>query len=153
MTKLSLFQKVETTVLLGYAPKRHKKCVDLMTMKKDNNYNYGAQRKLSILDTRDNGLRLRTIAADQCSRKGRSSIKDTLSKRLFIDYQHSKQLRCSLTSSDLGGCYDRIIYSTADLALRRIGVSQSRIEGEGSAYFLSFKDKSNDDVVTLRSVV
>ena len=111
-----------------------------MIMKKDNNANYGAQHKLSILDTefnsynklvakatRDNGLQLGTIAAEQFSRKGCSAIEDTLSKRLFIDHQHSKRLRFFLTSSDLGGCYDRIIYSAAALALRRIGVSQNRI--------------------------
>ena len=53
-----------------------------MIVKKDNNYNYGAQRKLGILDTefnnnnklvtnaaRDNGLQLGTITAEQFSRK------------------------------------------------------------------------------------
>ena len=81
------FQKGEIPAISGYAPRRHKKCVDLMIMKKDNNFDYGAQRKLGILDTefnnnnkivakatRDNGLKLGTIAAEQFSRKGRSAL-------------------------------------------------------------------------------
>lgn len=58
-----------------------------MIMKKANDYDYGAQRKLGILDTefnnnnkvvanatRDNGLKLGSIAIEQYSRKGRSTI-------------------------------------------------------------------------------
>ena len=80
-------------------------------MKKNNNYSYGAQRKLGILDTefnnnnklaakanRDNGLQLETIAAEQFYVKGRIVIEDTLSKCLFIDHQHSKRLSLALTS-------------------------------------------------------
>ena len=115
------FQKGEIPALSGYAPKRHKKCVDLMIMKKDNVFEYSAQRKLGILDTefnnnnkviaktaRDNGLKLGAIAAEQYSRKGRSAIDDTLSKRFFIDHQQSILECFALTSSDLGGCYDMI---------------------------------------------
>ena len=77
---------------------------------------------------RDNGLTLGAIAAEQFSRKGRSAIDDTLSKRLFIDHQQSTLECFALTSSDLGGCYDRIIHTAVTLALRRIGVPKSRIE-------------------------
>ena len=69
------FQKGDIPAKSGYAPRRHKKCVDLMIMKKENNYKYSAQRKLGILDTefnnnnklvakatRDNGLQLGAIA-------------------------------------------------------------------------------------------
>lgn len=134
------FQKGDIPAISGYAPKRHRKCVDLMIMKKENNYKYSAQRKLGILDTefnnnnklvakvtRDNGLQLGAIADEQFSRKGRSAIEDTLSKRLFIDHQQSYRVCCALTSSDLGGCYDRIIHTAAALALLSIGVPKSRI--------------------------
>ena len=73
-----------------------------MIMKKDNNFEYCSQRKFGILDTefnnnnkvvakitRDIGLKLGTLAAEQISRKGHSAIDDTLSKRIFIDHQKS----------------------------------------------------------------
>ena len=98
------FQKGEIPTLSGYAPLRHRKCVDLMIMKKDNNFEHTSQRNIGILDTefnnnnkmvakatRDNGLQLESIAAEQYSRKGRSDIEDTLSKRLFIDHQQFKK--------------------------------------------------------------
>ena len=133
------FQKGDIPAKSGYAPRRHKKCVDLMIMKKTNDFNYSAQRKLGILDTefnnnnklvaretRDNGLQLGAIAEEQFSRKGRSAIEDTLSKRLFIDHQQSQRRCFALTSSDLGGCYDRIIHTAAAVALLRIGVSKKK---------------------------
>lgn len=72
-----------------------------MIMKKDNNFDYKAQRKLGIIDTefnnnnnkviaklvRDNALKLNSIVAEQFSSKWCSAMEDTLSKRLFIDHQ------------------------------------------------------------------
>ena len=37
------FQKGEIPAMSGYTPKRHRKCVDLMITKKNNNFDYGAQ--------------------------------------------------------------------------------------------------------------
>lgn len=47
------FQNGEIPTKSGYAPKRHRKYVDLMIIKKVNNYDYGAKRKLGILDKGD----------------------------------------------------------------------------------------------------
>ena len=70
-----------------------------MIMKNYNNFEHRSQRKLGILDTdfhnnnkmvakvtRDNGLQLESIPAEQYSRKEKSAIEDTLSKSLFIDH-------------------------------------------------------------------
>lgn len=103
-------------------------------MKKDNNFDYSAQSKLGVLDTeynnnnknvaksaRNNGLKLGAIAAEQFSRKGRSDIDDTLFNQLLIDCQQLQRTRSPLTGFDLGGCYDCINNTAADLALQRIG--------------------------------
>ena len=62
---------------------------------------FNNNNKMMAKVTRDNGLQLKSIAAEQYSRKGRSTIEDTLSKRLFIDHQQSERTYFALTSSDL----------------------------------------------------
>ena len=84
-------------------------------MKRDNSFEYGSQRRLGILDTefnknnkivtkvtRDNGLKFKSIAAEQFSRKEIFVINDTLSKRLFINNHRSKRTWLALTSSNVG---------------------------------------------------
>ena len=64
------FQKGEIPALSGYAPKRHKKCVDLMIMKKDNVFEYSAQRKLGILDTEfNNNNKVMSLPVSACATK------------------------------------------------------------------------------------
>ena len=75
--KAGCFSRREIPAISGYAPKQHRNCVDLMIMKKDNNFEYSSQRKLGILDAefnnnkkvvakiaRDNGLKLGALAVE-----------------------------------------------------------------------------------------
>ena len=70
-------KKGEIPTISGYAPLRHRTCVDLMIMKNDNHFEYTSQRNFGMLDTelnnnnnivakitRDNGLQLHSIAAE-----------------------------------------------------------------------------------------
>jgi hypothetical protein len=54
------FQRADIPETTGYAPLRHRKCVDLMIMKKPNCYEVSRQRKLGILDTEFNQSNKRT---------------------------------------------------------------------------------------------
>ena len=48
------FQRADIPELTGYAPNRHKQCVDLMIMKKHMCFDIKKQRTLGILDTEFN---------------------------------------------------------------------------------------------------
>ena len=74
---VGLFQREGITTLSGYVSFRYRKCVDLMIMKKENNFEFSYQRKLGILDPEFNnnnnfvskticasGLKLGTIAVE-----------------------------------------------------------------------------------------
>ena len=54
------FQGAGILEITGYAPIRHKKCVDLMIVKKPNNFDVKKQRTLDILDTELNQSSKRT---------------------------------------------------------------------------------------------
>ena len=75
----------------------------------------------------NNTLTLKNIANEKFCIKNYASIDQIVSKRCFIDHNRSKRTCFSLTSSDLVGCYDRIIHTTAALALLRVGIHHSTI--------------------------
>ena len=135
-----LFQRAEIPIISGYSPSRHRKCVDLMIMKKAMSFSVEKQRALGILDSEFNhnnrslqydamqsALKNNTIAVEQYSRPARSCIAHALNRRLTADDRQSKRLCWALAMSDLTGCYDRIIHNAAALALLRIGVSHAKI--------------------------
>ena len=135
------FQRGDIPAITGYAPKRHKKCLDLMILKKAQSYELSTQRTLGLLDTEfnnnngfigrkatDNGIRLKSIAEEQFARPGRSALEEVVTKRCVIDHQQSLRQCFALTSCDLAGCYDRIVHTAAALALLRIGIPHSRIK-------------------------
>ena len=129
------FQRSNIPVISSYAPIRHRKCVDLMILKKSQNYELSSQRTLGILDTEFNhnngfigrqatynGLKLGTVADEQFARPHRSAIEDVITKRCTMDHQQSIRQCFAITSVDLTSCYDRIVHTAAALALLRIGV-------------------------------
>ena len=133
------FQRADIPEISGYSPKRHSTCVDLMIMKKALCYDAKKQRKIGILDSEfnqnnkrmgrdaiNNARQLNKIAPEQFAKKGTASIDQTICKRCMIDHHKSKHLCFALTSSDLTGCYDRILHSAAALALLRVGISHNR---------------------------
>ena len=79
-------------------------------------------------DAINNARQLNKIAPEQFAKKGTASIDQTICKRCMIDHHKSKRLCFALTSSDLAGCYDRILHSAAALALLRVGISHNRIK-------------------------
>ena len=94
------FQRGDIPAITGYAPKRHKKCLDLMILKKAQSYELSTQRTLGLLDTEfnnnngfigrkatDNGIRLKSIAEEQFARPGRSALEEVVTKICVIDHQ------------------------------------------------------------------
>ena len=134
------FQRMEIPQLSGYSPIRHRECIDLMIMKKQMCYDINKQRTIGILDTEfnqanklvgqdamnlaiDNGY----IAEEQFAKKHTSSIDQTIAKRCFIDHNRSQRICFSIGSSDLAGCFDRIVHTAVALALLRVGIPHSKI--------------------------
>ena len=136
-----LFQRSDFPGITGYSPKNHRQCVDLMIMKKSHCYELKKQRTIGILDTEynhnnkkigkrgmDNAISLKKVAAEQFAVKNTSAIEQIISKRCTIDHHQSKRTCFALTSSDLSGCYDRIVHTAAALALLRVGIPHSKIK-------------------------
>ena len=134
------FQRADIPEISGYSPRRHRTCIDLQIMKKTSCFDVGKQRTIGILDTEFNqsnkrlgrdamtfALRDKSIAAEQFAIKNVSAIDQVVSKRCMIDHHKSKRKCFSLCSSDLAGCYDRIVHTAAALALLRVGISHTKI--------------------------
>ena len=77
-------------------------------------------------DAAINARFLNRIALEQFATKGSSSIDQTICKRCLIDHHNSKRLSFAITSADLAGCYDRILHSSAAMALLRVGISHKK---------------------------
>jgi len=135
------FQRADIPDMTGYSPTRHRECIDLMIMKKPSCYELKKQRTLGILDTefnqnnkrigRDgmlNASKLGKIAKEQFAVKHTSSIDQVVSKRCAIDHNQSKRRCFALASSDLEGCYDRIVHTAAAIALLRVGIPHTKIK-------------------------
>ena len=112
-----------------------------MIMKKALNFDVKKQRTIGILDTEfnqnnkrmgrdaaNNSRLLNKTAPEQFSTKGTASIDQKICKRCLIDHHHSKRLSFALTSSDLAGCYDRILHTVATMALLRVGILHNKIK-------------------------
>ena len=134
------YQRAEIPMITGYSPRRHRTCVDLMILKKAGCYELSKLRTLGLLDTEFNNnnrilskeatalaLENKGLATEQFSRPGRSAIDQSILKRCTFDHHRSRRLCYSLCSSDLAGCYDRIVHTAAALALLRLGVSHTKI--------------------------
>ena len=116
-----LFQHGHVPIITSYSPKRHRKCIDLMILKKSQTFELSSQRILGILDSEFNhnngyvgrdiaskSMKYNAIADEQFSREGRSAIQEIIVKRCTIDHQQSQRQSFAITSCDLAGCYDRI---------------------------------------------
>ena len=134
------FQRADIPELTGYSPSRHRKCVDLMIMKKQQCFDIRKQRTLGILDTEfnqnnkrighegmKNALELNKIAKEQFAIKNSAAAEQIVSKRAVLDHSQYMRNTILLASSDLEACYDRIIHTAASLALLRVGIPHSKI--------------------------
>ena len=134
------FQRADFVSNTGYSPIRHRRCIDLMILKRSQSYLIKKQRTLGILDTEFNqvnsifakdvttaAIESNAIAKEQFCRPGSCSIDQTILKRCTFDHLQYRRECYSLTSCDLAGCYDRILHSAAALALQRLGIPSTRI--------------------------
>ena len=134
------FQKADFISSTGYSPIKHRRCIDLMILKRQQSFAISKQRTLGILDTEYNhingilgrdsmfaALDNNEVADEQFCRPGRCAIDQTILKRCTFDHLQYRRQCFALTSCDLAGCYDRIIHTAAALSLRRIGIPSSRI--------------------------
>ena len=135
------FQASEIPEISGYSPTEYRTCADLTIVKKALDFELSKQRTLSLLDTCFNhmnkhigyaamkhAIALDMLAVEQFSRPGRSAIAQCISKRCTIDHHASRRLTFAMTSCDLAGCYNRIVYTAAALALLCICVPHAKIE-------------------------
>ena len=134
------FQRADIPETTGYSPQRHRRCVDLMIMKKHMNFDIKKQRTLGILDTEFNqnnkrigneGMRnatkLNKVAKEQFAIKNSASTEQIVSKRAVLDHSQFMRKIILLASTDLEACYDRIIHTAAALALLRVGIPHAKI--------------------------
>ena len=134
------FQRADIPEISGYSPKRHRTCIDLMIMKKIACFDISKQRTIGILDTEFNqsnkrlgkdamnqALAYNKVAHEQFAIKNVSPIFQIISRRCIVDHHMSKRKCFSMTSSDLAGCYDRIVHTAAALAMLRVGVPHTKI--------------------------
>ena len=70
---------------------------------------------------------IKKVPQEQFTTRGKAAIDQVISKRSLIDHNHLTRSRFTLTSSDLAGCYDRILYTSTALTLLHIGIPHSRI--------------------------
>jgi hypothetical protein len=124
-------------MITGYSPERHRKGIDVMLLKKENNFHVDSLRTIVLFDSEANmnykhigrkAMRLaldqQQIATEQYSRPQRKAIDHALNRRLIMDHQLYLRRPYAMTSCDLKSCYDRIVHAPASLALQRLGVPQ-----------------------------
>ena len=93
------FQRADIPETTGYSPKQHRKCVDLMIMKKHMCFDIRKQRTLGILDTEfnqnnkrigcdgmNNAMSLNKVAKEQFALKNSAAPEQIVSKRAVLDH-------------------------------------------------------------------
>lgn len=126
-----LYQRAMIPMVTGYSPQRHRKGVDVMLLKKENNVNVDNLRTIVLFDSEANmnykhlgrramhsAIHLNQIATEQYSRPKRKAINHALNRKLMMDHQLYLRQPYAMTSCDLKSCYDRINHLSARLALR-----------------------------------
>jgi hypothetical protein len=135
-----LYQHSQIPILTGYSPRRHREGIDVMLLKKEQNYNVDNLSTIVLIDSEANmnykhlGRRAMSaailqnqIATEQYSRPKRKAIDHAINRRLVMDHQLYLRQPYAMTSCDLKSCYDRINHSSASLALQRIGITPHEI--------------------------
>ena len=72
--------------------------------------------------TIDNAFWLKKISQEQFTTRGKAAVDQIINKRYLLDHNHSTHSSFSLTSSDLVGCYDRIVHTATALTLLYVGI-------------------------------
>jgi len=95
-----LDKRSQIPIFTGYTPRRHREGLDVMLLKKAQNYNVDSLRTIVLFDSEANmnnkhtgrramdaAIQLNTIATEQYSRPQRKAIDHTLNRRLVMDHQ------------------------------------------------------------------
>jgi exonuclease III len=139
MAKL-LYLRALIPMQTGYSPNRHRMGIDVMLLKKENNYHVDSLRTIVLFDSEanmnykhlgrrsmQNAISQQQIATEQYSRPKRKAIDHALNRKLIMDHQLYQRQPYAITSCDLKSCYDRIVHAPASLALQRIGIPRTEI--------------------------
>jgi Endonuclease/Exonuclease/phosphatase family. len=135
-----LYHRAMIPTTTGYSPRRHRKGIDVMLLKKENNFHIDHLRTIVLFDSEANmnykhlGRRAmhRAIAQDrisseQYSRPQRKAIDHALNRKLVMDHQLYQWQPYAITCCDLKSCYDRILHAPASLALQHVGIPQAEV--------------------------
>jgi Reverse transcriptase (RNA-dependent DNA polymerase). len=134
------FQRAMIPMTTGYSPSRHRKGIDVMLLKKENNYHVDHLRTIVLFDSEANmnykhlgrramkyALAQKGIATEQYSRPQRKAIDHALNRKLVMDHQLYRRQPYAITCCDLKSCYDRILHGPASLALQHVGMPQTEV--------------------------
>jgi hypothetical protein len=120
----------------GYSPKRWQQGIEVMLLKKKDNFHVSKLRAILLFeaDFNHNNKRLGRslmkhaelndwLAPEQYgSRKQLSAIDHCLNKRLSFDIIRQLKHSAALCVNDMKGCYDRIVHSVASVCMQRLGI-------------------------------
>ena len=135
-----LYDRAMIPMTTGYSPRRHRRGIDVMLLKKENNHQVDHLRTIVLFDSEANmnykhmgrramnlALAQGHIATEQYSRPHRKAIDHALNRKLVMDHQLYKRQPYALTCCDLKSCYDRILHAPASLALQHAGTPQTEV--------------------------
>lgn len=135
-----LYQQAMIPMTTGYSPHRHRKGIDVMLLKKENNFHIDHLCTIVLFDSEANmnykhlgrramhqALAQGRIAPEQYSRPRRKAIDHALNRKLVMDHQLYQRQPYAITCCDLKSCYDRILHAPASLALQHVGIPQAEV--------------------------
>jgi hypothetical protein len=136
-----LYRQSQIPMLTGYSPRRHREGIDVMLLKKEQNYHVDKLRTIVLFDSEANmlnnkhtgrrsmdaAIKLNEIVTEQYSRPNRKAIDHALNRRLVMDHQLYLRQPYSFASCDLKSCYDRINHTSASLSLQKIGIRKVKL--------------------------
>ena len=125
----------------GYSPERFQNSLNVSLQKEPGNHYPGRQRTIHLLEANFaegcrfifsrhmmlNAKSKNIIPETQYARKGGKAIDGALQKVLMLDHFRMTRTAGIGFANDLMDCYDRVVHSSAALAMRRLGVNTTAI--------------------------
>lgn len=126
----------------GYSPKRFQHSLNVSLQKEPGNHYPGRQRTIHLLEANfaegcrfifskrmmANAKSKHITPETQYARKGGKAIDGALQKVLMLDHFRMTRTAGIGFANDLMDCYDRVVHSSAALAMRRLGVNTTAIQ-------------------------
>jgi hypothetical protein len=134
-------QMANFPLLSGYSPLRWQTGIEVMLLKKKDNFHVSKLRAILLFEADFNfnnkriGRSLMWNAEDNSwvapeqygSRKGHSAIDHCLNKRLSFDILRQYKQPGAICINDMKSCYDRIVHSVAAICMRRWGLDKEAL--------------------------